>query len=330
MGAPKNKTYKRSWKNLLLNKQYQLSFTLLMVGVSALLMVGLGYWVNREAKRATQIFMNDVKDCRMDPTAAGGPDAPRERAEPVEVDLSEMKMVPPGGAAPDDDGADAPEGDGADAPEGDGADAPEGDGADAPEGDGADAPEGDEGEAAAADAEAPTAAEPPAADDAIAAPAADAPTIAATVDRSQWPIDPVCEKVQAEKRQELLDGQRLILYVLIAVGLMLIFGLTIYGIKMTHKVAGPLHKVSLYLAKMKDGTFDTVYNLRKGDQLADFYEHFKGAHAGVKKMQQDDLDRLSEIIEAAEAHDLADKSPEIAAALDELRAIAKRKEEGLE
>ena len=52
-------------------------------------------------------------------------------------------------------------------------------------------------------------------------------------------------------------------------------GLAVYGIKMTHKVAGPLFKVSLYLAKMRDGRFDKVYNLRKGDQLVDFYEHFK-------------------------------------------------------
>jgi len=50
MGGPRNKTYKRSWRNLLLNKQYQLSFTLLMVGLAALLMAGLGWWVNGEER----------------------------------------------------------------------------------------------------------------------------------------------------------------------------------------------------------------------------------------------------------------------------------------
>ena len=68
-------------------------------------------------------------------------------------------------------------------------------------------------------------------------------------------------------------------------------GLAIYGIKMTHKVAGPLFKVSLYLAKMRDGRFDKVYNLRKGDQLVDFYEHFKTAHAGVVQLEQDDIEQ---------------------------------------
>ena len=49
--------------------------------------------------------------------------------------------------------------------------------------------------------------------------------------------------------------------VLMGTGLLLMVGLALYGIKMTHKVAGPLFKVSLYLAKMRDGRFDKVYNL---------------------------------------------------------------------
>lgn len=306
MGGPKNKGYKRSWKNLLLNKQYQLSFTLLMVGVSALLMAGLGFWVNREAQRATQIFLNDVKDCRVAPagmtgdgsdrdTSAAAPADERPRAE-VDVDVGEMKMVDPNREP-------APDGDAPVDPDGD-----------PPMEPGVDAPK-----------EAPDVSPPPP----ETAPAATIAAPEAMVDRTRWPIDAACQKTQAHRRQELLDGQRLILYVLIGVGVLLMIGLTLFGIKMTHKVAGPLHKVSLYLAKMRDGKYDTVYNLRKGDQLVDFYEHFKGGHAGVKKMQQEDLERLSEILDAADEHKLADKSPELAAAIEELKQIAKRKEEGL-
>ncbi len=332
MGGPKNKTYKRSWRNLLLDKQYQLSFTLLMVGVSALLMVVLGWWVNREAQRATEIFLNDVKDCRIPPKQSAAPAPDRDRSDVVITDIGEMTMVEPGQdgdkAAPNGDKA-APNGDKA-APNGDKA-APNGDEA-APNGDEA-APNGDEaapnGDEAAPDEgaqPAPPADDepPPAADDSGQATVQPAPE-----DRSMWPVDAACQKVQAHKRQELIDGQHFILYVLIAVGLILVFGLTLYGIKMTHHVAGPLHKVSLYLNKMKGGKFDTVYNLRKGDQLVDFYEHFKGAHAGVRSMQEEDVTRLKAIIEVAEQHGLGDKSPEVAAALEELRAIVARKEDGL-
>src|SRR5436190_3517158 len=53
--------YKRSWKNLLLNKRYQLRFTLFMVGISALLMSGLGIWVMKEANEATTVAMARIR-----------------------------------------------------------------------------------------------------------------------------------------------------------------------------------------------------------------------------------------------------------------------------
>ena len=55
------KGYKRSWKNLLLNKRYQLRFTLFMVGISALLMTGLGIWVMKQANEATTVAIDRVR-----------------------------------------------------------------------------------------------------------------------------------------------------------------------------------------------------------------------------------------------------------------------------
>jgi hypothetical protein len=94
---------------------------------------------------------------------------------------------------------------------------------------------------------------------------------------------------------------------------------------MTHKVAGPLHKVSLYLAKMRDGRYDKVWNLRKGDQLVDFYEHFKGAHAGVVSIEKDDIAHIKTVIAAAEAAGAGDNE-----AVGELRTVLARKEKSIE
>jgi hypothetical protein len=94
---------------------------------------------------------------------------------------------------------------------------------------------------------------------------------------------------------------------------------------MTHRVAGPLFKVSLYLTKMREGRFDKVYNLRKGDQLVEFYDHFKLAHGGIVAMQHDDIARLAQVIAAAEAAGLG-QHPAIA----ELRELARRKEKSVE
>ena len=134
-----------------------------------------------------------------------------------------------------------------------------------------------------------------------------------------------CEVRQAGSIDELLRGRIRILWVLVATGLLLMFGLAIYGIKMTHKVAGPLFKVSLYLAKMRDGRYDKVWNLRKGDQLVDFYEHFKHAHAGVVHMEKDDIEHIKATIAAAEAAGVGDHP-----SIGDLRTLLSRKEKSLE
>jgi hypothetical protein len=133
-----------------------------------------------------------------------------------------------------------------------------------------------------------------------------------------------CEMRQAGALDDLERGHTRILLVIVATSIGLLLGLAVYGINSTHKVAGPLFKVTLYLGKMRQGRFDKVYNLRKGDQLVDFYDHFKAAHAGVVKLERDDLEQLRAVIAAAEAagveHDV----------MGELRALVARKEKSLE
>ena len=70
---------------------------------------------------------------------------------------------------------------------------------------------------------------------------------------------------------------------------------------------GPLFKVGLYLDKLEENQYTTVYDLRKGDQLVEFYEHFKAAHSGITKMQEEDRDRLRDAIALAEEAGLAGK-----------------------
>jgi hypothetical protein len=134
-----------------------------------------------------------------------------------------------------------------------------------------------------------------------------------------------CELRQAATFDRLERGRMRILWAMIATGMMLVLGLAIYGIKMTHRVAGPLFKVSLYLSKMRAGRFDKVYNLRKGDQLVDFYDHFKHAHGGIVQMQRDDIARVAAVISAAEAAG-AGQHPAVA----ELREMLERKEKSIE
>ena len=144
------------------------------------------------------------------------------------------------------------------------------------------------------------------------------------------------EVVAADYRAE----DRALMYKMVGVGVGLVVILSLYLLIMTHKVAGPLYKVSmyfdrmadgrlgkvtLYLSKMREGRYDKVWNLRKGDQLVDFYEHFKTAHAGVVTMEKDDIAKIKDVIAAAEAAGAGDH-----ASVVELRTILARKEKSVE
>jgi hypothetical protein len=380
--------YKRSWKNLLLNKRYQLRFTLFMVGVSAVLMSGLGIWVMKEANEATTVAMARVRGeaCPKVPEVIEVPGMSDEAPVPMNIDDE------PAEGSAEDPAEGSAEAAGSAAP---------------------DAPVAADQPAAPAPLPAKEAKPQPsrvdpkdvarnnAQNDVLAVKAlwcsdadckpetatpllikvkkcdeyvkdkltnadavdalrkasipvvkcegggepfsvADAePERRATVqlEETSMTITPTlptdfadrivahhtCEMRQAGSIAALENGRKRILWVLIGTGLLLMLGLALYGIKMTHRVAGPLFKVSLYFAKMRDGRLDKVYNLRKGDQLVDFYEHFKQAHAGVVNMEKDDVQRIKATIAAAEAAGIGDH-----ASITDLKTLLARKEKSLE
>jgi hypothetical protein len=276
-----------------------------MVGLSTVLMVGLGIWVMKVANEATEVSKISVR----------GTPCPRI---PEIVDRADDAPLPPMNL-------DAPATPSTDAPPSGPSPSP------SPSADGSAAPVEPAGSAAPKE---PAKADEP-----------DRPRSKVQLDPSEITImQPAAkprvvppdlgQKVLAHWTCELRLGARLdvlehgrlrILWVMIATGLLLVLGLAAYGIKMTHKVAGPLFKVGLYLGKMRQGRFDKVYNLRKGDQLVEFYDHFKLAHAGVVKMQEDDIERLKTVIAAADAAG-AGEDP----AVGQLRELLARKEKSVE
>src|SRR5262245_48411914 len=90
--------YKRSWRNLLINKRYQLRFTLFMVGLSAVLMVGLGVWVMKVANETTEISKASVRGtpCPKIPSLKS------EVAEDSEPQLPSMRLEEGSGSSASD------------------------------------------------------------------------------------------------------------------------------------------------------------------------------------------------------------------------------------
>jgi hypothetical protein len=368
MAGPPNKGYKRSWKNLLINKRYQLRFTLFMVGLSALLMAGLGLWVMKEANDATSVAKSSIAGdaCPKVPVISGTvnddnggvplkldgegsaveapTDAPSkmqhsavdpkdvahhnanddviavqnawcldasctaEQAAPLEIKMStparcdayvkrklrdadavaalRKALVP---VVKCEDGGSFTVAD-------------------------ADATPSEHHVKVQLDESSMTM---------MPAPPSSRMLPADYSNRlvAHW----ACVYRNQGKIADLEAGRRRILWVLVITGLALVFGLAIYGIKMTHRVAGPLFKVSLYLAKMKDGRYDKVWNLRKGDQLVEFYDHFKSAHGGVVALERGDIEQMTALIAAAKAAGAGETE-----AVKDLEALVARKEKAFE
>jgi nitrogen fixation/metabolism regulation signal transduction histidine kinase len=131
-------------------------------------------------------------------------------------------------------------------------------------------------------------------------------------------MDPTDELAQ-QLATQFQHNDRILLVILIAFGFILSVVLAAYGIVLTHKVAGPLFKITGHLDKIRDGKLGVVYNLRKGDQLVDFFDHFKSAHDALRARTEEDIALLDKAIAAAGSGPLA----------DELKAAKARKEESL-
>nr|HEX4317198.1 hypothetical protein [Kofleriaceae bacterium] len=96
--------------------------------------------------------------------------------------------------------------------------------------------------------------------------------------------------------QKLDADDRWLIYKMVGVGVGLVIILSAYLTIMTHKVAGPLYKVSMYFDRMADGKLGRVTPLRQGDMLQDFYQAFSDAHAGLRTRATADADKLAELV----------------------------------
>lgn len=135
----------------------------------------------------------------------------------------------------------------------------------------------------------------------------------------------------AQIRNEMKAGDNLRLMALVGFGILFALVLAGYGIVLTHKVAGPLFKISRYMSEVKEGRLGPVYDLRRGDQLQEFFLAFKQMHVSLRAKEEQDVGTLNQVIEATERH-LAQVKTDGGAMeqpLEALREMRDRKESSL-
>ncbi len=97
----------------------------------------------------------------------------------------------------------------------------------------------------------------------------------------------------AEFQQQVADDMtsqdHALIYKMIGIGIGLVLILSGYLVIMTHKVAGPLFKMSMYFDRMAEGRLGAVTALRRGDMLQDFFTTFRETHDSVRARFATDL-----------------------------------------
>jgi hypothetical protein len=140
-------------------------------------------------------------------------------------------------------------------------------------------------------------------------------------------VDPA---VANELKEQFQNSDRTVMLGIIGFGVVLVLSIGGVGILLTHKVAGPLYKISSFFGRIRDNRLGPApAKLRKGDELQDFYSSFRDMHNAIRGRTEEDVRVLESALAGLEGGG-AGSSPTVQRALEDLRALCKRKEDSLE
>jgi methyl-accepting chemotaxis protein len=134
------------------------------------------------------------------------------------------------------------------------------------------------------------------------------------------------DETAARVAKDLDASDRTVLLAIAGFGVIFCVAMMGYGIVITHKVAGPLYKISVYLNRIRDGQLGQIYDLRRGDQLHAFYHVFKGMHESLRARTREEVDLIARAVAALEK---GNEGSEFKRSIEALQELKKRKEESL-
>jgi nitrogen fixation/metabolism regulation signal transduction histidine kinase len=108
--------------------------------------------------------------------------------------------------------------------------------------------------------------------------------------------------------------------VIVSALLMLVLGVGLAGVVVTHKVAGPVFKMKRLLGELAKGHFRVVARLRKGDELQYFFDAFNDAAEQLSRRQEDEIEQIGSVISIL-ADATAGDAESVALAKERLQAL---------
>ena len=127
------------------------------------------------------------------------------------------------------------------------------------------------------------------------------------------------DKAIAEEQASLIRRQQRMIRSLVGGLALMVVLIGMLGIYITHKVAGPVYKMTRLLKQVGDGNLQVDARLRRGDELRDFFETFTRMVGGLREIEKR---QLAEIDGALAALD-RDAKEEAVGALTRVRDTMK-------
>jgi methyl-accepting chemotaxis protein len=139
------------------------------------------------------------------------------------------------------------------------------------------------------------------------------------LERSQKQLEQNSLSLKAQS--EMIEHEYVVFAIVIVSALvLLVLGVGLAGVVVTHKVAGPVYKMKRLLGELAKGHFRVVARLRKGDELQYFFDAFNDAAEQLSRRQEDEIDQIGAVINI-----LADAGPNdmqsVALAKERLQAL---------
>jgi hypothetical protein len=132
--------------------------------------------------------------------------------------------------------------------------------------------------------------------------------------------------VAGELQGQFAASDRWVLWGIIGFGVVLVISISAVGILITHKVAGPLFKITSFFGRVRENRLGAIpTSLRKGDELQEFYGSFRDMHLALRAKVEEDVRTIGDAVAALEVGGTAGQK-----GLEELRQLRRRKEESLE
>ena len=122
--------------------------------------------------------------------------------------------------------------------------------------------------------------------------------------------------------EAITQQSRTLIYLMVGLTVLMAAALAMFGLLVTHRVAGPVYVLSHYVGVLSRGRYPMMRKLRRGDELQAFFDQFTQVVDSLRDREAQEADVLEDAVERLSPLATGDEVRELVA---QLRQMAQRK-----